>query len=122
MSRTLIAMFDHRVEAEATRARLVAAAIAPGRIGIHAGGASAPAADGTGLWTEMLGLLVPEEDRQVVHEGVRRGGTLLTVEVEDDQADAAAGIIDAAHPVDLHVRKAAWQAAPAGRWDDEEED
>jgi hypothetical protein len=110
MGRTLTAMFDHRVEAVAVRNRLIAASIAPDRIRIHADTA-VPGPHEHGLWAEMLGMLVPEEDRRVMHEGISRGGAVLTVRVDDAQADAALRILEAAHPAEVGGRKVASRPA-----------
>lgn len=110
MGRTLTAMFDHRVEAVAVRNRLIAASIAPDRIRIHADSA-VPGPHEHGLWTEMLGMLVPVEDRLVMYEGVSRGGAVLTVRADDGQVDAAMRILEAAHPAEVGGRKVASRPA-----------
>jgi hypothetical protein len=44
-------------------------------------------------------------------EGVRRGSTLVAVEVEDDQIDVAQDILNRHHPVDLAARAEQWREA-----------
>jgi hypothetical protein len=48
----------------------------------------------------------PEPDRRLYEEGVRRGGALLTVNVDDQYADEAMRIIERSDPVDLENKEA----------------
>jgi len=89
-------------------------------IGALAGAALGGAAGG------LLGALanagVPEAEAHVYAEGVRRGGTLVSVRAEDSRADAVAAILRNAAGVDIDQRRTdylaeGWQgfdeAAPA---------
>ena len=62
-------------------------------------GAGAGAAAG-GLLGSLTGAGVPEEHAHVYSEGVRRGGTLVTVRAEDSQAAQAETIMARYSPVD----------------------
>lgn len=53
---------------------------------------------------------VPEEDAHVYSEGLRRGGSLVTVRVEDDRADQVRSILDDNDAVDVSGRRAAYEA------------
>ena len=53
----------------------------------------------------------PEPDRRLYEEGVRRGGALLTVNVDDQYADEALRIIEGSNPVDLDAREAEYREA-----------
>ncbi len=72
-------------------------------------GALAGAAVG-GAAGGLLGALanagVPEEEAHVYAEGVRRGGTLVSVRAADDRADSIAAILRHADGVDIDARKA----------------
>ncbi len=72
-------------------------------IGALAGAAVGGAAGG------LLGALanagVPEEEAHVYAEGVRRGGTLVTVRAEDDRADSVAAILRGSAGVDIDARR-----------------
>jgi uncharacterized protein (TIGR02271 family) len=46
-----------------------------------------------GLVGALTGLGVPREDAEYYNEGVRRGGTLVTVRTSDDRAEQAASIL-----------------------------
>src|SRR5690349_2539221 len=64
-------------------------------------------------------LGVPEEDAHVYAEGVRRGGTLLIGDVDDDATERALDIIERHNPVDLaergeHYRSSGWSGYDAG--------
>jgi hypothetical protein len=48
---------------------------------------------------------ISEEDAHVHAEGVRRGGVLLTVEAEEEKAQAVFEALDRANPVDVTVRR-----------------
>ncbi|HVX73863.1 MAG: hypothetical protein ACTHKD_08730 [Devosia sp.] len=73
-------------------------------VGALAGAAVGGAAGG------LLGALanagVPEEEAHVYAEGVRRGGTLVSVRAADDRADSIAAILRHADGVDIDARKA----------------
>ena len=57
----------------------------------------------------MLGALtnygVDERDAHVYSEGVRRGGTLVTVRADDGRAAEAERILNAQRPVDISERR-----------------
>lgn len=108
MSRTLTAMFDSHDDAQTAREALESAGLPARDIAIHREAGQARA-EGHGLWAELLDMFVPEEDRHAFHEGVRRGGTLVTARVEDDRVDTATGVLEGAGPVDLEERAAQWR-------------
>ena len=67
-----------------------------------------------GLSGALVNAGVPEVDAGFYAEGVRRGGTLVTV-VADDQgaADRAADVLDRAGAYDVNERAATWAEATA---------
>lgn len=73
-------------------------------VGAFAGAAVGGAAGG------LLGALanagVPEEEAHVYAEGVRRGGTLVSVRADDSRAESIAAILSHAEGVDIDARKA----------------
>jgi hypothetical protein len=77
-------------------------------VGALAGAAVGGAAGG------LLGALanagVPEAEAHVYAEGVRRGGTLLSVRAEDGRADSVAAILRNAAGVDIDARRADYLA------------
>ena len=86
-------------------------------VGALAGAAVGGAAGG------LLGALanagVPEEEAHVYAEGVRRGGTLVSVRADDARADSIAAILRHAEGVDIDARKADYLAEG---WDGFDED
>jgi uncharacterized protein (TIGR02271 family) len=102
--RTYTALYDSTAEAERVQSELE-------RLGIidvddrkvHTGDAS----------NAFSGRAVspPEPDRRLYQEGVKRGGALLTVNVDDQYADEALRIIEGSNPVDLESREAEYRQA-----------
>jgi hypothetical protein len=72
-------------------------------VGALAGAAVGGAAGG--LLGAMANAGVPEEEAHVYAEGVRRGGTLVSVRAEDTRADSAAAILRNAAGVDIDARR-----------------
>jgi hypothetical protein len=71
-------------------------------------GAGIGAAAG-GLLGALIGAGVPEQDAEHYTEGVRRGGTLVTVETEDRMADNAYRIMQRHGAVDINERGEQWR-------------
>jgi hypothetical protein len=63
----------------------------------------------------MLGSLteagIPESDAHVYAEGVRRGGTLLSVRIADEKTRETEAILFRHHPVDIRVRGDAYRSS-----------
>src|SRR5215218_4694006 len=72
-------------------------------------GAGAGAAIG-GLAGALVGAGVSEADAQVYEEGVRRGGTLVTVRADDAQVDRVVDILDDHGSVDIDERSGSWRS------------
>lgn len=83
-----------------------------------AAGATVGAAAG-GLIGALTDTGVSEEHAHVYAEGVRRGGALVTVRVEDSQAAVAASILDRHDPVDPSVRGTHYRATGWTEFDPE---
>jgi uncharacterized protein (TIGR02271 family) len=62
-----------------------------------------------GLIGALTDVGVPEEEAGYYAEGVRRGGTLVTINAEDKMADQAVEILEHHNAVDVQQRAAAWQ-------------
>jgi uncharacterized protein (TIGR02271 family) len=71
-------------------------------------GASVGAVAG-GLIGALTDIGVPEEEASYYAEGVRRGGTLVTVRAEDHLGDRAVEIMERHNAVDIDQRAASWQ-------------
>jgi len=77
------------------------AAIGP--LAAFLGGAGLGATAG-GIIGGLTGLGVPEGEAGYYAEGIRRGGTLVTVHTEDSRADEARAILDRYNPVNMQAR------------------
>jgi hypothetical protein len=66
---------------------------------------------GGGLIGAMIGNGVPEQDAHVYAEGVRRGGTLVTVRVNDAQATEAGDILRRHRAVEPGERRRQYNAS-----------
>jgi hypothetical protein len=87
--------------------------VAAGWLAATLAGAAAGAGVGAvsgGIIEAMTSAGVTQEDAHLYAEGVRRGGTLVMVRVNDDsQADIVAAIMRQHHPVDATTRRTAWR-------------
>lgn len=61
-------------------------------------------ATGGGVIGALAGLGIPKHEAGVYAEGVRRGGTLVSVHADENRADEAARILDRYNPVDIDQR------------------
>lgn len=116
MSRTITALFDSRADADAAKNRLNAADIDISGLTVadqSTQGYSATdysTSENKGMWASIKGAFLPDEDRHHYEEGVRRGGFLLSGEVDDDEADEAVRILDDASSVDIEGRASDWKS------------
>ena len=116
MSRTLTALFDSRADAEAAKARLQASSIDISGVHVHdqqSTGYNESSAYSTnenkGFWSNLKGAFLPDEDRHTYEEGIKRGGALLTAEVDESDADEAVRILESADSIDLDDRTSNWK-------------
>lgn len=70
-----------------------------------------------GLVGALVGAGVPEQEANYYAEGVRRGGTLVTVTADDTQADRAYSIMQRSGAVDVNERGAEWRRSGWDRFD-----
>ncbi len=133
MSRTITALFDTKADADAGAERLRQAGIDAGHVSVHdqtthkTAGTYSTGTD-KGLWASIKNAFVPHEDRHTYEEGIRRGGFLLTADLDDDKTPAAVKALEEANSVDLDARSQQWRsegwdyAAPTGDLDDLDDD
>jgi uncharacterized protein (TIGR02271 family) len=120
MAKTLVALYDTVTDAE----RVVQELIADGfsRSDIHlacddtqgrpvqrAAVERDSAYEGANLIDTLADLGVPYDEAHSYAEGVRRGGTLVVVESDDEQAEHGMEILRRLHPVNIHERTAQWR-------------
>jgi uncharacterized protein (TIGR02271 family) len=115
MMRIITAMFDSRNQAEAAVQRLTHELnLDRDLIQVYAADTTSTTAttsstQDTGLWASIKDLFVPDEDRYAYAEGMRRGGTVVSVQVEEDRLDDAMSILESDGAVDLDSREAEWR-------------
>lgn len=115
MSRTITALFDTKADADAGAERLRQAGVDASHVGVHdqtthtTTGTHSTSAD-KGLWASIKNAFVPDEDRHTYEEGLRRGGFLLTADVDDDATPAAVKALEEANSVDLDERAQEWRS------------
>ncbi len=117
MSSTITAMFDSRADAEAAKGRLEAAAVDINHVHIHDKTSSGYKDAGysthqdRGIWESVKNAFLPDEDRHTYEEGVRRGGTVLTADVDDDSLDEAVRVLEEANSIDIDDRSSQWRSS-----------
>lgn len=136
MSRTITALFDTRSDAEAARSRLTAANIdadnvrivdqsdsdsygsASSTSGAMGGSSSSMSSSssntdsntGGGFLNSIKNMFVSDEDRHSYGEGIRRGGSLLYANVDEDDVDRAITILEETSSVDMDERESNWRS------------
>jgi uncharacterized protein (TIGR02271 family) len=118
MMRIITAMFDDRSQAEVAMQRLTQELnIDRDCIQVYAADTTSTTStttttsgtQDTGLWASIKDLFVPDEDRYAYAEGMRRGGTVVSAQVEENMLDDAMSILEADGAVDLDSREAEWR-------------
>lgn len=114
-TRTITAMFDNRAEAErAVQALLSEVGLDRSAVRVEAGaeaaaGGTASAQEDRGFFASLKDLFVPDEDRYSYAEGLRRGGVLVSAQVDDARIDRAMDVLEQHGAVDLDEREASWR-------------
>lgn len=70
-----------------------------------------------GVLGALVDVGVPQHYAEYYAEGVRRGGTLVTVQTGDSRAELAMDILDRHNPLDVEERVARWRQAGWSRFD-----
>jgi hypothetical protein len=99
---------------------VIAAGPLAAALGSAAVGAGIGAAAG-GLIGALVGAGVPEEEAHVYAEGVRRGGTLVTVNADDMMADRVYSIMRGAGAADINTKATGWRSEGWSRFDERAE-
>lgn len=118
MSSTVTAMFDTRREAEAARERLSTAGYTDTNFhdqtsaGYNEQSYSTATHEDRGIWGSVKHAFLPDEDRHTYEEGVRRGGTVLTVDVDDHKVDDVVRILEEdSSTIDIEDRSQQWKSS-----------
>ncbi|MFC7478023.1 YsnF/AvaK domain-containing protein [Dankookia sp. GCM10030260] len=115
---TLTALYDTRSEADQAVERLTReAGVAPANVTVMAqettassGVAASEPAEGTGFLASLKSMFMPDDDRHAYSEAIRRGGFLLTAQVEQASSERAMDILEENGAVDLNGRQETWRA------------
>ena len=117
MSRTITAYFDSRTEAQNAYDQLLAAGITPSEISIHDSSSTAASTSGStgtgedkGFWASLGDVFMPDEDRYSYSEGLRRGGSVLTVRADNADFNVVSDILENAGAADLDTKEAQWRS------------
>jgi hypothetical protein len=70
-----------------------------------------------GLLGALIGLGVPEQEAEYYAEGVRRGGVLVTVQVDDNDTDMIMEVLNRHDPIDINERATQWREHGWNRFD-----
>lgn len=117
MSSTITAMFDSRADAEAAKARLASSNVDADHVHIHDQTSPQHREQGysthhdRGVWDSIKNAFLPDEDRHTYEEGLRRGGVLLTADVDDDRVEDAVRVLDEAGSIDIDERAGQWRSS-----------
>jgi hypothetical protein len=91
---------------------IAAGPLAAALTGLAGAGAGAVAGGVTGgLIGALVDMGVPQETAQYYAEGIRRGGTLVTVRSDDTFTDRVVDILNRHDPVDINERATHWRQA-----------
>jgi hypothetical protein len=109
MSRIISALFDDRDEAEAVVTHLrVHDHIDPDQIELHALD-NAEFVEHEGFWASLAHLLMPDTELHAYSEGIRRGGSVVTADVDEHLAEHVIDVFNRHGAVDLETRTAEWR-------------
>lgn len=117
MTRTITALFDDRSDAEAAQERLKQSNVDADHVRIHDKSSegysetSRSTHEDRGIWASIKNAFLPDEDRHTYEEGVRRGGYLLTADVDDDAVADAVRVLEEANTVDIDERAGNWRSS-----------
>ncbi len=116
---TITAVFDTRDHAESAALSLRQVGIPAADVTLSSedardelGAGTGPTAEPrkTGFMASLENMFGGYEDRDTYAEGVRRGGTLLTVHVDDAHIDRAVSLLEQHGAVDLDEREETWRS------------
>ena len=118
MGMVIMGLFDEQQQVIRAQAALQAIGIPLNQMNLVNQNGAEPAASRESQednWWErlkdMLGFGVDHEDLPYYHEGLRRGGTLLTVQTDESRENEVAGIFADYNAVDIDTRAKEWSSA-----------
>lgn len=114
-SRTITAFFDTRSEADAAVAELRNAGVDEANMSIRAGAeagatTASSSSEHKGFFEALGDFFMPDDDRDVYAEGLRRGGYIVAVTSEGKNDDFIYDILESRGSVDLDERASTWRS------------
>ena len=112
---TITAFFDHQSHADQAVVMLKQAGIAAADITLlppatESGTYDSVDEKGKGFWASLEDLFGGTEDHATYAEGLRRGGTMVSVRASDADVDRAIAILEQHGSVDLDERETQWRS------------
>ncbi|WP_108398371.1 YsnF/AvaK domain-containing protein [Devosia submarina] len=111
--RTITAFFDNRADADAAVAELRSIGLSDSAISVTAGPENALAgvpAENQGFFAALANIFMPDEDRSLYAEGLRRGGYIVAVTDAGSNEDAVYDILEERGSIDLDERSNQWRS------------
>ena len=91
---TIVGLFENRAKARRAKGALIRARIASPNIVLYDRSAAVSSSESEqSLWESHKDALGFAEDRSFYEEGMRRGGTVISVRINDEQMNQAAEIL-----------------------------
>jgi uncharacterized protein (TIGR02271 family) len=124
MKRTITAFFDSRTDAQAAVDKLRHIGLTTPDVAIHDSAAAARTTTTTGgeekgFFASLSDFFLPDDDRYAYEEGMRRGGSVVTVKADEADFDSVSDILEESGSVDLDTRETEWRSEGwAGRTED----
>jgi hypothetical protein len=113
-SRMITAFFDTREDAQRASDSLIALGVKSNQIQITDGASDADVAAAEpemGFWESLKSMFLPAEDHHSYAEGLRRGGYLLSANVEPELYDRAVEVVDSGGAVNMDEREGSWRSS-----------
>ena len=109
---TIIGQFEDPADAQRAVDELASAGIAGESVRLLPGAGSAVGGTGGegGFLSSLGGMSLPDEDRHLYAEGMRRGYATVTVRVDEARAPAVEETLDRHGALDFDEREASWRS------------
>lgn len=114
----IVALYDTRAEAEAAKAKLLAAGVDSSAVQVMdreadtmAGGVDYEAGD-QGLWGSIKSMFMPDEDAHAYSHAVRAGHAMVVVSPnQTSNRSHIIEVLESTHPIDFDAKLAEWRQA-----------
>ncbi len=109
MSQTVVGLYDDHSTAEKVVDKLDNQGFTRSNIHVESHSGKGTGSFGNDLVGGLSQRGVPDDEARFYAEGVRRGGTLVVLDVDDDRARDVAAVMNEHRPVRMKERRAAWR-------------